>query len=110
MSQAQSQAWLVPQWLESVQAALNTPWILDIDTPIKPLYGKQDGAQVSDNPRKPGRPGHALPTYWVGNLRRVLDVVVSPGREHRAAKAQPGLMSVLDKLEPAQRPGRGAGL
>jgi len=77
MRQAQSQAWLVPQWLGSVQAALNPPWILDIDTPIKPLYGKQDGAQVSDNPRKPGRPGHALPTYWVGNLRRVLDVVVS---------------------------------
>ncbi|MGB4468594.1 MAG: hypothetical protein WBI41_11185, partial [Azovibrio sp.] len=49
------------KWLGSVQAALNTPWILDIDTPIKPLYGKQDGAQISDNPRQPGRPSHAYP-------------------------------------------------
>jgi len=34
MSEEQSQAWLVPQLLSSVQAALSTPWILDIDTTI----------------------------------------------------------------------------
>jgi hypothetical protein len=34
----------------------------------------------------------------------VLDVVVSPGKEHSAAKARPGLMGVLDKLTPEQRP------
>ncbi|UUZ66169.1 transposase (plasmid) [Polaromonas sp. P1-6] len=104
MSAQQSQAWLVPQLLGSVQAALSTPWILDIDTTIKPLYGKQEGAQVSYNPRKPGRPSHALHTYWVGNLRLVLDVVVSPGLEHSAAKARPGLTIVLDSLTAEQRP------
>ena len=36
----------------------------------------------------PGRPCHALHTYWVGNLRLVLDVVVSPGKEHIAGKAR----------------------
>jgi hypothetical protein len=50
MSAEQSSTWLVPQLLASVQGALSTPWILDIDTTIKPLYGKQDGAQVSYNP------------------------------------------------------------
>jgi hypothetical protein len=45
----------------------------------------------------------ALHTYWVGNLRLVLDVVVSPGKEHSAAKARPGLMGVLEKLTPEQR-------
>jgi len=104
MNAEQSQTWLVPQLLSSVQAALNTPWILDIDTTIKPLYGKQSGAEVSYNPHKPGRPSHALHTYWVGNLRLVLDVVVSPGKEHSAAKARPGLMGVLEKLTPQQRP------
>jgi hypothetical protein len=104
MSTEQSSAWLVPQLIGSVQSALSTPWILDIDTTIKPLYGKQDGAQVSYNPHKPGRPSHALHTYWVGNLRLVLDVVLSPGKEHSAGKARPGLMGVLDKLEPQQRP------
>jgi hypothetical protein len=60
-----------------VQPALNTPWILDIDTTIKTLFGKQSGAEVSYNPHKPGRPSHALHTYFVSNLRMVLDVVVS---------------------------------
>ena len=68
--------------MASVQAALNTDWILDIDTTIKPLYGKQEGDQVSYNPHKPGRPSIALHTYWVANQRQVLDVVVSPGKEH----------------------------
>jgi hypothetical protein len=104
MSAQQSQAWLAPQLMGSVQAALSTPWILDIDTTIKPLYGKQSGAEVSYNPHKPGRPSHALHTYWVGNLRLVLDVVVSSGKEHSAAKARPGLIGVLDKLTPEQRP------
>jgi hypothetical protein len=32
----------------------------DIDTTVKPLFGKQGGAEVSYNPHKPGRPSHAL--------------------------------------------------
>jgi hypothetical protein len=104
MSAKQSQDWLEPQLLCSVQAALHTPWILDIDTTIKPLYGKQDGADISFNPRKPGRPSHALHTYWVGNLRLVLDVVLSAGKDHSANKACPRLEAILDKLTPAQRP------
>jgi hypothetical protein len=99
LSAEQSRDWLAPQLMGSVQAALNTPWILDIDITIKPLYGKQAGAQVSYNPHKPGRPSHALHTYWVANLRLVLDVVVSPGKEH-----SPGLVNILDKLLQPQRP------
>jgi hypothetical protein len=76
MSAKQSQDWLAPQLLASVQGALDKAWILDIDTTIKPLYGKQDGADISFNPHKTGRPSHALHTYWVGNLRLVLDVVL----------------------------------
>ena len=56
---------------ESTREALRTPWILDCDTTIKPLYGRQDGAEVSYNPKKPGRPSHAIHTYWVGNVRLV---------------------------------------
>jgi len=33
---------------------LGEPWILDIDTTVKPLYGHQEGAVVSYNPHKPG--------------------------------------------------------
>jgi len=99
-----SQNWLRPQLLASVQAALDTPWILDIDTTIKTLFGKQSGAEVSYNPHKPGRPSHALHTYFVSHLRMVLDVVVCPGKAHTAAHARPGLSAVLDSLPPEQLP------
>jgi hypothetical protein len=68
------------------------------------LYGNQKGAEIGYNPHKPGRPSHALHTYWVGNLRLVLDVVVSPGKQFSASHAQPGLTAILDGLAPNQRP------
>jgi hypothetical protein len=104
MSVAESRDWLRPQLLASVQPALDSPWILDIDTTIKTLFGKQSGADVSYNPHKPGRPSHALHTYFVSNLRMVLDVVVCPGKQHSAAHARPGLSDVLDSLRKEQLP------
>ena len=104
MSAEQSRNWLRPQLLASVQGALDTPWILDIDTTVKTLFGKQSGAEVSYNPHKPGRPSHALHTYFVSHLRMVLDVVVCPGKQHSAAHARPGLSAVLDSLNKGQLP------
>lgn len=43
---ASDEAWLKSHLLRSVATALNTPWILDIDTTIKTLFGKQQGAEV----------------------------------------------------------------
>jgi len=104
MSASESRDWLRPQLLSSVRAALDTPWILDIDTTVKTLFGQQSGAEVSYNPHKPGRPSHALHTYYVGGLRLVLDVVVCPGKQHAAAHARPGLNDILDSLNPQQLP------
>jgi hypothetical protein len=104
ISAEESQNWLRPQLLSSVQAALETPWVLDIDTTIKTLFGKQEGAEVSYNPHKPGRPSHALHTYYVGGLRLILDVVVCPGKQHAAAHARPGLDEILKSLTPQQLP------
>jgi hypothetical protein len=104
LSADESRNWLRPQLLSSVEAALNTPWILDIDTTIKTLFGKQSGADVSYNPHKPGRPSHALHTYFVSHLRMVLDVVVNSGKEHTAAHARPGLSDLLDNLSKDQLP------
>jgi hypothetical protein len=104
MSAEASGKWLQPQLLSSVQGALDRPWILDIDTTVKTLFGKQSGAEVSYNPHKPGRPSHAFHTYFVSHLRMVLDVVVSPGKQHAAAYARPGLSEVLDSLSKEQLP------
>lgn len=60
---ASGEAWIKSHLMRSVSAALNTPWILDIDTTIKTLFGNQQGAEVGYNPHKPGRPSHALHTY-----------------------------------------------
>jgi len=58
----QADRWMDQALLESVQHALNTPWILDTDTTIKTLFGHQSGAEVSYNPHKPGRPSHTVHT------------------------------------------------
>ena len=93
-----SAAWLRPALMNSVRDALDQPWILDIDASIKPLYGKQEGAELGYNPHKPGRPSHVLHTYWVGNLRLVLDVQLKPGKQHTSAHAKAGLGQLLDDL------------
>lgn len=99
-----STVWMDRALGESVQEALNTPWILDCDTTIKVLYGHQDGAEVSYNPKKPGRPSHVLHTYWIGNVRLVLDVEVKNGKAHAPQHGLPRLRALLEGLPSKQRP------
>ena len=99
-----STRWMDTALADSVQEALNTSWILDCDTTIKVLYGHQDGAEVSYNPKKPGRPSHVLHTYWIGNVRLVLDVEVKNGKAHAPQHGLPRLRALLEDLPPVQRP------
>jgi len=98
IDEASSAAWMRPALMHSVREALDRPWVLDIDASIKPLYGRQEGAELGYNPHKPGRPSHVLHTYWVGNLRLVLDVQVNPGKQHTSVHAKAGLGRLLDEL------------
>ena len=66
--EAEGTEWMRKHLFKSVAAACHTPWILDIDTTIKTLFGHQEGAEVGYNPHKPGRPSHAYHAYWMGNL------------------------------------------
>ncbi|MGH8436785.1 MAG: transposase [Pseudomonas sp.] len=97
-------AWLDEHLAVSVAPLLDAAWILDTDTTIKPLYGKQEGAVVSYNPKKPGRPAHSYHTYLMAGLRQVLGVEVRAGNEHAAKHAQPGLLKLLDDLPPGRKP------
>src|ERR1019366_9009961 len=45
-----------------------------------------------------------ISSYFVSNLRMVLDVVVCPGKQHSATPARPGLSDVLDRLNKNQLP------
>src|SRR3990167_1487509 len=62
-------AWLQKHLYKCYQPLLDVPWILDVDTTVKVLYGKQEGAVVGYNPKKPGRPSHTYHTFSIANLR-----------------------------------------
>ncbi|MGH8858087.1 MAG: transposase [Polaromonas sp.] len=55
-------------------------------------------------PHKPGRPSHAIHTYWIGNLRLVLDAQLDSGNRHSPSHGRAGLVALLEGLPQAQRP------
>ncbi len=77
-----SEPWMRGALISSVRQALHRLWVLNLDATIKPLCGYQEGAEVGYKPHKPGRPSHVLHTVWAGNLRLVLDAVLSSGKRH----------------------------
>jgi hypothetical protein len=74
---------------------LGERYIIDIDVTAKPLYGHQEGAVVSYNPKKPGRPSHVHHTYMLAGLRLVLGVETAPGNQHTGAHAIVGLWNLI---------------
>ena len=88
--------WLQRHLDATVRPLLSERYIIDIDTTVKPLYGHQEGAVVSYNPKKPGRPSHVHHTYMLAGLRLVMGVETSPGNEHTGAHSAPGLWRLID--------------
>lgn len=84
--------------------ALREPWILDLDVTVKPIYGRQEGAEPGYNPRLKGRPCHAHHTMFVRTLRVVLDVEVHPGKQHGAIYGGQNLWALWDSLPEECRP------
>jgi len=95
-----AERWMRQALMDSVREALGRPWVLDLDATVKPLYGRQEGAQVGYNPHKPGRPSHVLHSFIVGNLRLVLDAVLAPGKQHTSRHGLAALERLLDELGP----------
>ena len=95
---ADGASWLHGHLDDTLRPLLSEPWVLDCDTTIKPLYGHQEGAVVSYNPKKPGRPSHAYHAFLMAGTRLVLDVVVAPGNRHRSKSAAPSLWALLERL------------
>jgi hypothetical protein len=101
---ARAVRWMQEHLRHSVGEATATAWILDCDSTVKPLYGRQAGAEVSFNPHKPGRPSHVIHTYWIGNLRLVLDAQLEPGKRHAPVHVRPGLVTLIESLPAGHRP------
>ena len=98
IDESQGIAWLRRHLDDVVRPLLREPWILDVDTTIKPLYGQREGAVVSDNPKTPGRPSHACHSAMMAGTRLVLDVAVEPGNAHTSRHASPSPWALLDRL------------
>ena len=96
--------WLRRHLDQSCHSFLDTKWVLDVDVTVKPIYGRQEGASLGHNPRKPGRPSHAYHTYWVATLRLCLEVEVHPGRESAAGHGFAGLWALIERLPARRRP------
>ena len=104
MDEAASGRWLKEHLKASYEPLLQEPWILDVDSTVKPLYGHQEDAKVGYNPAKPGRPSHAYHSYFVANIRMVLDMEVQAGNQTAPSFTQPSLWSFLDGLTDRNRP------
>ena len=102
--ESESVEWLTTELKNCYSEILNIPWILDVDTTVKCLYGHQEGAVVGYNPKKPGRPSHTYHTYMIANIRMVLDVEVMPGNENASSYTLPYLFSWLDSIPLDHRP------
>ena len=98
IDQLAGRTWLRAHLRACWEPLLYEPWVLDIDTTIKTIYGKQEGAEVGYNPHKPGRPSHTYHTYFIARIRIVLDVEVRPGKQHAGKHGMPGLWELIDSL------------
>lgn len=94
----ESLEWIGSQLQSSVEPILSQPWILDIDSTMKPIYGHQQGAEIRYNPRNHGRPSHCYYSYFVANVRLCLGVEVLSGKETAGCHGIPGLWKTLERL------------
>ena len=90
MDETEGVAWLQDHLGYCVSPLLSEPWIL--------LYGHQEGAVKGYNPHKPGWPSHTYHTYFIANLRLVLDVEVQAGNQTASKYSSPGLWELLGRL------------
>ena len=104
ISKEEGYAWLTEALKKSYWEILNIPWVLDVDTTVKCLYGHQEGAVVGYNPKKPGRPSHTYHSYMIAAIRMILEVEVMAGNESSASHTLPGLFEWLDSVPLEKRP------
>jgi Transposase DDE domain group 1 len=104
LKEDEGEKWLQESLKSTYGPLLEEPWALDMDSTVKPLYGHQEDAKLGYNPSKPGRPSHVYHSYFLANLRIVLDVEVQAGNQTASSFAQPELWRLLDELPEASRP------
>ena len=104
MDESKGVHWLENSLKKCYESLLMIPWILDLDATIKPLYGKQEGAEIGYNPKKPGRPAHIYHSYFIANIRIALNVDVQSGKTIAGCYSLSGLWKIVESLPKEQYP------
>ena len=98
MDEDKGVAWFENNLKKCYEPLLTIPWILDLDATVKPLYGKQEGAEIGYNPKKPGRPAHIYHSYFIANIRMALNVDVQEWKKHCWLLFDTSLWKLLESL------------
>ena len=97
------QAWVSDLLLETLLPVVRQgPWILDLDSTVVTVYGKQAGSAVGYNPTKKGRPSYSYHAFIIGGLRLPIDVDARPGNESQGVHGAESLWNLLDHRLPAE--------
>ena len=95
MEEAAGLGWLNRHLWRTTEALLGVPWVMDLDSTVKCLYGKQEAAEIGYNPRKPGRPSHCYHSALMANTRLGALGAGEPGQSQRAAPSDGGDTGVV---------------
>ena len=98
MEEKKSDDWMKQHLKASYEPLLEEPWVLDMDSTVKPLYGHQEDAKLGYNPTKPGRPSHVYHTDLIANLRIVLEVEVQAGESDGHIVCATGIVGVAGRI------------
>lgn len=77
--------------------------ILDLDTTVLTVYGRQEGSAVGFNPKKRGRPSYVPLLCFEGQSGDVLAGSYHPGNTHPSTVIRPLLEEVFGKLPASVR-------
>jgi hypothetical protein len=67
-SPEETRQWLSQLPRQTCEPLVDRGWVMDLDSTVKPLYGKQEKAVNGCNPAKPGRPSRVVHTYLPARL------------------------------------------
>lgn len=77
--------------------------ILDLDSTVLTVYGRQEGAEVGYNPKKRGRPSYHPLLCFEGITRDIWDGSFHPGNVHSASVASELLKQAFAKIPSSVR-------
>lgn len=86
-----------------VLVSLSRQAILDLDSTVLTVYGRQEQAAIGYNPRKRGRASYLAFLCFEGQTRDCLEGTLHPGNTHVLSLVQSALKRVMRKLPRVRR-------